>query len=189
MGIIHRDVCVENMMYYLDVEGNIIGVLEDYDSATLRAEQHNGQAFLKQKTGTRPYMAKELLECAEPPAHLFRYDLESIMYSFLDLACYRHASLEIQRASPIHEWFDQESSGKAIANSKAQFLITPTIPVTTQGMEELTDVVSSLYDMFSAAHLYMGGALLVQLRTGKKFDLVTIDGHVTLDAFAAIFGT
>lgn len=61
----------------------IFGVLNDYDFA-VKMDRKDG-ATSKQRTGTLPYMAKELLESDQPTKHAYRHDLESIFYCIADM--------------------------------------------------------------------------------------------------------
>ncbi|KAK0463593.1 uncharacterized protein EV420DRAFT_1264636 [Desarmillaria tabescens] len=84
--IIHRDISMGNIMWRRNLAGIICGVLNDFDLASYRSESG---ATSRHRTGTRPYMAFELLKNdkeGRPPKHLYRHDLESILYAILHLS-------------------------------------------------------------------------------------------------------
>ncbi|KAJ8514601.1 hypothetical protein ONZ45_g7881 [Pleurotus djamor] len=82
-GIMHRDVSLNNMMYR-EMNGQMYGVLNDFDLASLLVDLDKGPQSL-QRTGTRIYMAFDLLSSPNPPRHLNRHDLESFFYILLDV--------------------------------------------------------------------------------------------------------
>ncbi|KAJ8469950.1 hypothetical protein ONZ45_g16718 [Pleurotus djamor] len=82
-GILHRDVSLNNLMYR-EKHGTIYGVLNDFDLASLVADLDKSPQS-SQRTGTRIYMAFELLSSPTPPRHLNRHDLESFFYILLDV--------------------------------------------------------------------------------------------------------
>ncbi|KAJ7681464.1 hypothetical protein B0H14DRAFT_2299561, partial [Mycena olivaceomarginata] len=74
--IMHRDVSISNLMFQR-IDGKLYGVLNDFDLAAF----HDGSvpSTSKQRTGTKPFMARDLLD-HPPPRHLYRHDLESFLY-------------------------------------------------------------------------------------------------------------
>ena len=98
-------------------EEKVYGVLTDYDLSSWTADLANDYTRAsQQRTGTPPYMAHELLLGASD-THLYRHDVESLIYVIL-LVCARHTiSPEkgkkqgiIMRGStglPYERWFNQ----------------------------------------------------------------------------------
>ncbi|KAF8199144.1 hypothetical protein BJ912DRAFT_809737, partial [Pholiota molesta] len=82
-GVIHRDISENNLMYWKKGDGTICGVLSDYDLSLMLARQDRGPSS-KQRMGTRPFMALDLLE-PPPSKHLYRHDLESLLYVIIVL--------------------------------------------------------------------------------------------------------
>ncbi|SJL12177.1 uncharacterized protein ARMOST_15599 [Armillaria ostoyae] len=77
--IIHRDISMGNIMWRRNRLGIICGVLNDFDLSSYRDDL----ATSRHRTGTPPYMSFELLKNdkeGRPPQHLYRHDLESILY-------------------------------------------------------------------------------------------------------------
>ncbi|KAG9217739.1 hypothetical protein CCMSSC00406_0003572 [Pleurotus cornucopiae] len=72
--VLHRDISENNLLWTNDTR--VIGVLNDWDLATPVNAVGNST---NHRTGTGPFMAYDLLG-AEPPAHLYRHDLESLFY-------------------------------------------------------------------------------------------------------------
>lgn len=107
-GILHHDISVGNIMYAREDKGGgaVRGVLCDWDLAydpdpcpqppkTLKAtatshkvndeiivEKHDPNVHVGScyRTGTRPFMAVDLLAAGEVPSHQYRHDLESFFY-------------------------------------------------------------------------------------------------------------
>jgi len=130
-GILHRDLSMNNIMYRI-VEGQVHGVLTDYDlSSWTTSLTSDYTKTSQQRTGTPPFMASGLLNGTDA-IHLYRHDVESLFYIMLILA----AHYEIQapkkgedggvwtreglKALPYQEWFDQPSY-KALAFFKQGF--------------------------------------------------------------------
>ncbi|KAI5994252.1 hypothetical protein F5J12DRAFT_416803 [Pisolithus orientalis] len=81
-GIHHRDVSVENLMYY-KVGGKVMGVLNDYDLSSLASSP---SPLGNERTGTIPFMAIDLLEEAGQNGnvkHQYRHDMESFIWVFI----------------------------------------------------------------------------------------------------------
>jgi hypothetical protein len=173
-------------MYRLK-DGKIVGVLNDFDLAIYTSQQSNGP-ISKQRTGTRPFMAIDLLEGVDKPClHLYRHDLESIMYVIIVLTCYRLASKEVKKTSHIAAWFDPTAMPFAIAASKLRFLYGDLLPVPTKTMQSLSSLVEELYEYF----VEMGLAIHADKATRRNkvpLDAETLGGVITMKGFAEIFG-
>ncbi|KAH7920981.1 hypothetical protein BV22DRAFT_1132646 [Leucogyrophana mollusca] len=79
-GIHHRDISVGNLMCYRDELGRAVGVLNDFDLATLA---ENEAPSGNQRTGTVPFMARELLSpegLDGEITHMYRHDAESFIW-------------------------------------------------------------------------------------------------------------
>ncbi|EGN97775.1 hypothetical protein SERLA73DRAFT_168930 [Serpula lacrymans var. lacrymans S7.3] len=79
-GTLHCDISYSNVMFYSE-NGKICRVLHDFDSASTGTRS----TPTSQRTGTKPYMAVDLLS-GDDPEHLYRHDLESLLYVMI-----RHA--------------------------------------------------------------------------------------------------
>ncbi|KAI5120094.1 hypothetical protein M0805_001250 [Coniferiporia weirii] len=89
----HRDISVENVMYRILPDGTLRGVLNDWDLAKVGSSKEENPKGTR--TGTRPFMAIDLLE-AEPPDHVERFDWESIFYVLLWIGCHYINGREIE---------------------------------------------------------------------------------------------
>jgi len=75
LGIHHRDISNGNLMYYRK-NGHLFGVLIDFDLACLEGMPSENQ----RRTGTRPFMASDLLLGEGPFEHLYKHDAESFFW-------------------------------------------------------------------------------------------------------------
>ncbi|KAK0490358.1 hypothetical protein IW261DRAFT_1387679 [Armillaria novae-zelandiae] len=126
--ILHRDISMANIMYRMDGEGNIFGVLIDFDlSALIPIEE----AKSLRRMGTPPYMAFDLLkEKNDSGPHLYCHDLEALFYVMLMICC-RHSiirKVQPQGTSQLEEipahfyrWFDRSMSWNILADMKISF--------------------------------------------------------------------
>src|SRR6185437_458619 len=103
--ILHRDLSLWNFKCYA-VNGKSIAVLIDYDlSAVLMHLEENRVATSKHRTGTTPFMARELLK--KPPdgvvvRHIFAHELESWLYTLVHvLLGYTNDTPE---GDPLRNW-------------------------------------------------------------------------------------
>ena len=88
---------------------SVLGILNDWDMAsqlTEKGEVPNSAAL--HRTGTLPFMARDLLR-SPPPPHYYRHDLESFFYILIWAAV--HYDLENQIRKPVSKmmvlWDDQ----------------------------------------------------------------------------------
>lgn len=56
-GVLHRDISVDNLMYFRKPNGEVAGVLNDFDLAIVIGFSRKSY----EKTGTIPFMAHQLL--------------------------------------------------------------------------------------------------------------------------------
>ncbi|KAJ7225847.1 hypothetical protein GGX14DRAFT_348735 [Mycena pura] len=101
--IMHRDISINNLMVRYK-NGLRYGVLNDLD---LVIEMNTDLLpTSKQRTGTKPFMARDLL-CdnlqGNPTPHLYRYDLESLFYVLVFLTTHYDNGEEIQ-SPPFGDW-------------------------------------------------------------------------------------
>lgn len=78
--VLHRDLSANNIMWDFDVDGVPIGILNDWDNAAYpHTDDSPGKASARHRTGTLPFMARDLLS-NNPMNHLYGHDLESFFY-------------------------------------------------------------------------------------------------------------
>ncbi|KAF8837585.1 hypothetical protein BDN67DRAFT_1013749 [Paxillus ammoniavirescens] len=124
-GIYHRDVSCNNLMYYYRDEGDVVGVLNDYDLASLKSSDI---PLGNERTGTTPFMAIDLL-CADGQAgnvkHLYRHDMESFIWVFVWISMqYKDGKLRIP--GPLDAWAKVNASG--CVYKKSRFLVASPVP-------------------------------------------------------------
>jgi hypothetical protein len=88
--ILHRDISQHNLMLRKE-DDKIHGVLNDLD---LAVDADVKSASSKHRTGTKPFMAIDLLR-PDPPMHMYRHDLESIFYVVVWITSRFHNGEEI----------------------------------------------------------------------------------------------
>ncbi|KAH7918882.1 hypothetical protein BV22DRAFT_1041432 [Leucogyrophana mollusca] len=77
-GIHHCDINESSLMYYRNAQGVAVGVLNDYDLASI-IEGHQGNG----RVGTMPFMAIELLDQEGPAGHItpkYHHVVESLIW-------------------------------------------------------------------------------------------------------------
>ena len=149
--ILHRDISMDNIMFHYVPDSSredgqrAVGVLCDFDLAQKSAEPsvdhimkdllqsdprtaHIGAGMSKieqvqptYRTGTGPFMALDILGYYQPPAHLYRHDLESF---FWVLAWFIIAyDSKTKKVRSIEEWCNNDYA--TVAREKASFLDRP----------------------------------------------------------------
>jgi len=98
--ILHRDLGLQGFKCY-KVKDRWKAVLIDHDLSTILSADEERQANNKHRTGTAPFMARELLKEAPPGVmieHVYAHELESWLYPYLyPLKIYKGCAIE----SPI----------------------------------------------------------------------------------------
>ncbi|KAK0478859.1 hypothetical protein IW261DRAFT_1337109 [Armillaria novae-zelandiae] len=187
--ILHRDISPGNIMWRRTSDGQIRGVLNDFDLSSLRDVPG---AFSLQCTGTLPYMASELLidKNGQPPKHLYRHDVESVFYVILLLCC-RYKVLvaptssepaplvcEKAESSPFDEWY---TLSRATLKSKKVAYIVGDIPTVNSGFAGFQPWIADLHIQFALGQ-YARTAHSHRQTRGKAtgvFDAETLQNHVS----------
>ena len=185
-GILHRDINLDSMM--LRREGhNVYGVLNDMDLAVSVGVT---SASSKQRTGTKPFMAIDLLR-PDPPVHIYRHDLESMLYVLVWITSRFNNGEEITEP-PLQEW--AELCGMALVGEKYRFIMSLPPPRTGQ-FEYFGRWVVPMQTMFRdgfsswTRHLSEVSVAGQQTSSHPHFKDETLGGLVTFDEFQAIIDT
>ena len=185
-------------MYRKTEDGKVYGVLTDFDLSSWTV--HLAQDYTKtsqQRTGTPPYMACGLLKGTDA-SHLYRHDVESILYITLMLATRyeirapkegKKGRMQVRQGPqtlPYSMWFNQPSY-KALASFKHDFLSNALEELNlSPGFEDFRDWLTALHHSFRRGILAKG---FFEINTGlgseqsggggtPQFDNATLGGHV-----------
>ncbi|KAF8802375.1 hypothetical protein BYT27DRAFT_7341453 [Phlegmacium glaucopus] len=175
--VIHRDISLNNLMYRKKADNSVYGVLSDYDLSHLLTRQTPGPTS-KQRTGTKPYMAIDLLQ-PSPPNHLYHHDLESLFYVIVILTSRYHKGQKINENPPHQAWFDLRA--EALPTSDFQHIM-----IWTSQMSWM------FQDGFQARRRHEDNINLAKIWPSNEnkdiliFDELTLGGHVDFDKFARI---
>ncbi|KAF9023129.1 hypothetical protein BDZ89DRAFT_1162891 [Hymenopellis radicata] len=122
--ILHRDLSASNIMFRVDEAGNVYGVPNDLDLASLVSDLESESGSTSLLTGTPPFLQKPHKFNVR---HLYRHDLESLFYVLLMLVC-RHDIVhrdkyyqELRENPPFEEWFDGRQSWAELHRTKGRF--------------------------------------------------------------------
>lgn len=186
----HRDISVRNLMTRKQGD-QVYGVLNDFDLAT---KVDRTVTSSKQRTGTQPFMAIELLR-PNPPGHLFRHDLESFFYVLVWIITRYHNGKVIE-TPPLQEW---EDYGRDLLPAlKNDFLYSESIVHSTANYKSIFAWARRLRSMFANAYsarrifrdeqeeLQDSEATHLPSGPSSSFDNSTLGDRITFDKFEAI---
>ncbi|KAF9502142.1 hypothetical protein BDN71DRAFT_1425877 [Pleurotus eryngii] len=118
--VLHRDISENNLLWTNDKR--VVGVLNDWDLAT-PVDAVGSSA--NHRTGTGPFMAYGLLG-AEPPVHLHRHDLESLVYVLIWAAVHYNLDSDVPYSRVVDPALTQWTEGYEEARvAKRYFLGNP----------------------------------------------------------------
>src|SRR5258708_2811534 len=107
-------------MYWRDPgTGAAYGVLNDFDLASISGEQSQNQ----QRTGTRPFMAFELLRQRNSIVHEYRHDFESFFWVTVFVAMCYDGYRVVAEESPMLEWVNLDNA--TLAMRKGYYFLFP----------------------------------------------------------------
>ncbi|KAK0202170.1 hypothetical protein DFS33DRAFT_1265333, partial [Desarmillaria ectypa] len=189
--IIHRDISPGNIMWRRTVNGDLCGVLNDFDLSTLRDAT---AASSLQRTGTLPYMAYELLvndKNGNPPKHLYRHDVESIFHVILLLCCryklvttQKSSENEILQRTKVPSRFDSwyKLDREALNDRKGNFFLKDARPMVNSGFTDFQPWVTDLYQQFRKGINSQERYDLFKDEETEPFDDETLQGWVSYSA-------
>lgn len=173
VGILHCDINVNSLM--VNAERPDVGVLLDLDLAARTREHGTDIAIPARRSGTRPFIATDLLLDSDLRHHLYRFDLESFVFSLAWIMAYYRGGKEINASSYI-SWHSGYLD--IIGHMKRDFLARGDGAAGWQFDELKSTWFRQLASIFTAgfSHNYHndGG------------DFSTLNGHVTYETFCAI---
>ncbi|THH29943.1 hypothetical protein EUX98_g4233 [Antrodiella citrinella] len=171
--IAHHDISHSNVMFHVK-DGVLKGVLNDFDMASVGLFRDALQGTPSSGTGTRLFMAIELLG-SPPSPHYYRHDLESLMYVML-----WHASRYIGNGvSPYERWGDPCIDLDVLEAYKIRFVHEET-PLLSQGFEVLRPWIERLQTLLRRGFQ----ARRVAKKEGVvEFDDETLGGVFTFETF------
>ncbi|KAH9004959.1 hypothetical protein EDB86DRAFT_2825332 [Lactarius hatsudake] len=105
--ILHRDISLNNLMFRKE-GNNVYAVLNDFDLAVSVDARSTSS---KCRTGTKPFMAIDLLGPAQVH-HMYRHDLESLLYVLVWITSRFHDGKEIQDP-PLQQWAELSAALQA----------------------------------------------------------------------------
>jgi serine/threonine protein kinase len=169
--ILHRDISLNNLMLRKE-DGNIYAVLNDLDLAVNADVQSQSS---KHRTGTKPFMAIDLLS-GEPTVHMYRHDLESLLYVLVWIISRFHDGVEIEKP-PLKEWTEGD-----LVRVKTSFVLTAPFQ-STERFQSFRHWVTSMRKMFIDG---LWAKSQVDPALSCYFDNDTLGGFVTFEAFQSI---
>jgi hypothetical protein len=182
--ILHRDISLRNLMFRKK-NGAAYGVLNDFDLSVYR--DHKSLATSKQRTGTTPFMAMDLLEDVPPSAfpspHRYRHDLESFFYVVTWIVCGYHEGKEVQ-THPFRTW--QTANELTVKLLKNQFVTTPISVDPTEHYVPLRKWVLEMRKRLSSG---LNAQVQATSDSPDSFDKETLGGYVSFTTFEAILET
>jgi hypothetical protein len=179
-----------NVMWH-HVDGKVHGVLNDYDLASFEEDKDKGPSS-NHRTGTKPYMAFDLLDEYWKGGHFYRHDLESLFYIILCIACrYRYPGVPAQDPRKYEEWFT--GSERQVYLEKTSFILNPTFssfPVQPY-FENFLPWLKNIYGMLVAGHRHRPSLLLHELgeEINEDFNWSTLNGKFSYRRLNQVMAT
>ncbi|KAJ7712219.1 hypothetical protein B0H16DRAFT_1437217 [Mycena metata] len=175
--VMHRDVSLGNLMYRIK-DGKIFGVLNDFDLSLLM--DATDLSTSKQRTGTKPFMAIDLL-VPQPPTHLYRHDLESLFYVILWIITSYHDGKRVDEP-PLRQW--KHLGMERLQKEKSFFFLLTEPP---QPTENFTVVAKTwIRPMFAIFIQGLAARRSHDPDADRHFDNATLGDHVSFATFAEI---
>ncbi|KAJ3488274.1 hypothetical protein NLJ89_g11634 [Agrocybe chaxingu] len=177
---------------------SVRGILNDFDLASeLDTEGRVPASSANHRTGTLPFMAKDLLEdwptSVAPPTHHYRHDLESFFY-ILIWAMTQYTFKKDENGTPIREplparlegWNIRETAFDKKSTFYQSLMITTLEQCVLPHFKELWDKwVDGLFHLFRVA---IQSAPYPKQPAYKTYDFATFNGQITFETFMAAMG-
>jgi hypothetical protein len=189
-GILHRDLSMGNIMWH-HVDGKVHGVLNDYDLASFEQDKDKGPTS-DHRTGTKPFMAFDLLNERWKGGHYYRHDLESLFYIILCFACrYRCPGVPARDPRSYENWFtDSEESVYSAKNSLIHDTTFSSFPVQPH-FKDFTPWLNRVYGMLNVGHRQRPSLFLLELgeETNEDFNWLTLNGKFSYRRLNQVMAT
>ncbi|CAA7261224.1 unnamed protein product [Cyclocybe aegerita] len=210
--VLHRDISENNLMFahpedtpetdrkFVWPAGSpsVRGILNDFDLASeLDAEGKVPASSANHRTGTLPFMAKDLLQnwpkSVPPPTHHYRHDLESFFY-ILIWAMTQYTLEKDEDGNSIRGPLPEDLEGWNVRESasvqKGDFYVSAIFNTLDESVlphfrELWKKWVISLFLLFRAAML---SAPHPMQPSYKEYDFATYNGQITFQTFMAAMG-
>jgi len=184
--VLHRDLSENNLMFKRK-DGAVKGIVNDWDMASILNDAGEvPTSAAKHRTGTIPFMARDLL-VSNPPPHLYRHDLESFFFVLVWAAI--HHDLKTKTRLPTVHRLEKWNAELSVAlDAKSAFVFSmqtsdEVLGLMLEDMEELLEWIDPLLDLFRAATSSMPKKKDVKAITA--YDYATYGGRLTFHAFMA----
>jgi len=194
--VLHRDLSEDNLMVYsVDNAKKVKGVVNDWDMSSKLGEDGNViRSAAVHRTGTAPFMARDLLQEGVAWPHFYRHDMESLFYILVWAAV--HYSLENEEqnrtkinSGKIHPELSQWM-GEHRESYKVMFLLDDDKKdsIFSHIGKEFKDVkeewLEPLWNLFNNAY----SKKLKWNPHDTTHDYATYDGKLTFETFMAAMG-
>ncbi|KAK7440198.1 hypothetical protein VKT23_017140 [Stygiomarasmius scandens] len=206
--ILHRDISMANIMFRR-INGQVYGVLNDFDLAS-KLPPPQGLTSL-QRTGTKPYMALDLLDPNWRMGHTYRHDLESLFYVVLIFCCHYDKLIssphlqKIQGSRPFDQWFS--ASTQLVGSLKTAFFLTKDNIDVTKHFDGFKVCLTRLKTRIAAGHSAKAAynnelndhevskqehqtvGVPFEEPPPEPFEWITLGDNVTYEKFRQVMGT
>ena len=184
--VLHRDLSENNLMFQRK-DGKAKGIVNDWDMASILNDAGEvPTSAAKHRTGTIPFMARDLL-VENPSPHLYRHDIESFFFVLVWAAIHYDLKNKIRlNAVPRLERWNSELS--LAFDVKSAFVIgmqtsDEVLELVRKDMEELLEWIDPLLDLFRAATLSMPKKR--NTKAVAEYNYATYGGRLTFESFMA----
>ena len=128
--LLHRDISIGNLAFE-EIDGKLVIIILDFELASYAtSDEHRNEV----RTGTAPYMAREVLEGFKLMyIHTLRHDLESVYYVFVHVAAgyYRKRNSKPPGRDPLYKW--RKGNYESMRDAKHEHLCAMVSPFLSDG--------------------------------------------------------
>ena len=184
--VLHRDLSENNLMFQRK-DGKAKGIVNDWDMASILNDAGEvPTSAAKHRTGTIPFMARDLL-VENPPPHLYRHDLESFFFVLVWAAIHYDLKnkIRLNTVPRLEQWNSHLSLALDV---KSAFVTSgqtsdEVLELVREDMEELIEWIEPLLDLFRAAT--SSRPKKRDVSAVAEYDYATYGGRLTFHSFMA----